>query len=323
MRNSINQHINCILCSFILLLSLLFTSCQTKDSNTLTIIHAGSLSYPIRHIVEAYTRENPHVVIYTEAWGSKAGARQITELKKHCDVYISADDVIIESFLMPDYASWSIPFAGNEMVLAYKPQSRYADIINTDNWHEILARPDVFTARSNPDMDPCGVRTVIMLMLADKYYGDDNISQALLEKDLNFMRPKEADLIALLEKNSVDYLYLYKSMATQHGFEYLSLPDSINLSSPELAAYYAQVSFETVGITPDSRYTEVGMPIVYGITVPHVAQNKELALHFIDFFLSEEKGIKILEANGQNSLLPARAKFYEQIPQELRQFVYP
>ncbi len=301
---------------------LFFVSCQTRDrNNTLRIIHAGSLSLPVKQIVEAYHKAYPDVRILTEAWGSKAGARQITELKKNCDVYISADDVIIESFLMPDYASWSIPFAGNEMVLAYKPGSRYADDINADNWFEILARPGVFTARSNPDMDPCGVRSVIMLMLADLYYEDDNISQRLLEKDRNFMRPKEADLIALLEKRSVDYLYIYKSMAIQHGFEYLTLPDSINLSRPELADFYAQVSFETVGNTPDSRYTEVGAPIVYGITIPLIAQNKELALHFIAFFLNNEKGMKILEANGQNSLLPAQSKFSEHVPEELQQFL--
>jgi len=116
-------------------------------------------------------------------------------------------------------------------------------------------------------------------------------------------------------------LYLYKSMAIQHGLKYLSLPDSINLSRPELAAYYAQVSFETVGNTPGSRYTEVGMPIVYGITIPHLAQNKELALHFIDFFLSDDKGIKILEANGQNSLIPAHTKFASSVPDKLQKFI--
>jgi len=313
---------NLFICSCAALL-LLF-SCQTKDrSHTLTIIHAGSLSLPVRHIVEAYTRENPHVVIYTESWGSKAGARQITELKRDCDVYISADDLIIESFLMPAYATWSIPFAGNEMVLAYKPNSRYANDINKDNWHEILARPDVYTARSSPDADPCGVRAVILMMLADIYYDNNNISKVLLGKDHNFIRPKEADMIALLEKNSVDYLYLYKSMAIQHGFEYLSLPDSINLSRPELSAFYAQVSFETVGNTPNSRYTEVGTPIVYGITIPSKAKNHDLAAHFVSYFINIEKGGGILEKNGQNILVPAQTQFFDEIPEALRAYVLP
>jgi len=300
----------------------LLAACNSHNKqNTIRIIHAGSLALIVKQAAEAYEKENPGVKILTEAWGSKDGARQITELNKPCDVYISADERIIESFLMPEYASWSIPFAGNEMVLAYTPKSKFAGQLNGNNWFEFLSRPEVLTARSSPDADPCGVRAVLMMILSDLYYNNTDISKILLDKDKNFIRPKEADLIALLEKNTVDYLYIYKFIAVQHNFPYVELPDEINLSNPALSEWYAKASFFTVGKTPDSKFEEIGAPIVYGITIPSVAENYEGALDFILFFLNREKGGAILEKNGQNVLSPQKSKFFETIPEELRKFV--
>ncbi len=308
--------------AMIIATSVIFQSCSNAEKNsTIRIIHAGSLALVVKQAAEAYEKENPGVKILTEAWGSKDGARQITELKKPCDVYISADDKIIEAFLMPEYASWSIPFAGNEMVLAYTSKSRFAGQINGNNWYEYLSRPEVLTARSSPDADPCGVRAVLLMLLSDIHYNDPEISKVLLAKDQNFIRPKEADLIAMLEKNTVDYLYIYKSIAVQHDFPYVELPDEINLSNPDFSELYAKASFFTVGKTPDSKFEEKGSPIVYGITIPTVAENPEGAMDFILFFLNREKGGVILEKNGQNVLPPQKSRFYMAIPDELKKFV--
>jgi molybdate/tungstate transport system substrate-binding protein len=307
---------------FILVVAVLLSACNSnKKQNTIRIIHAGSLALVVKQAAEAYEKENSGVKILSEAWGSKDGARQITELKKPCDVYISADDKIIEAFLMPEYASWSIPFAGNEMVLAYTSKSKFAGKLNGDNWFEFLSRPEVLTARSSPDADPCGVRAVLLMLLSDLYYNNADISKILLVKDQNFIRPKEADLIALLEKNTVDYLYIYKSIAVQHNFPYVELPDEINLSNPALSDWYAKASFFTVGKTPDSKFEEKGAPIVYGITIPTVADNPEGAIDFISFFLNSEQGGAILEKNGQNVLPPQKSRFYNFIPGDLKKFV--
>jgi len=300
----------------------LLSSCQNHDNTKmLTIIHAGSLSKPVREIVEAYKKEHPKVNIRTESWGSKAGARQITELNKPCDIFISADYAVIENFLIPEHTHWYIPFAGNEMVIAYTEKSRHADIIHEHNWDSILSLNSVYTGRSDPNSDTCGVRAVTMLMLSDIYYKKAGLTQVLLQKDFNFVRPKETDLIALLEKNAVDYLYIYKSIAIQHGFNYLSLPNEINLSKPHLADFYKQVSLETKGKTPHSKYIEIGMPILYGITVLEKSKNKNEALNFLTFFLEKNKGAKILEHNGQNVLLPATIPQKMSVPKSLERFV--
>ena len=176
MKNSF-KHTSLILLFIALIL---LPGCNSsKKQNTIRIIHAGSVALVVKQAVEAYKKENPGVEILTESWGSKDGARQITELNKTCDVFISADEKVIETFLMPDYANWSIPFAGNEMVLAHTSKSKFANQLNADNWFEYLSRPEVLTARSSADADPCGVRAVLLMLLSDLYYNNADISKVL------------------------------------------------------------------------------------------------------------------------------------------------
>ncbi len=293
---------------------------RTTGNDELRVIHAGSLTMVVKEVIEAYHAEHPGVRILTEAWGSKDGARQITELGKPCDIYISADDKIIEAFLFPDHAQWSIPFAGNEMVLAFTAQSRYADVITSLNWYDILGKDNVFTGRSSPDADPCGVRAMLVMFLSEKYYSKQGLADQLISKDPNFIRPKEADLIALLQKRSVDYVYIYKSLAVQHGFRYIRLPDSINLGNPALREWYSQVSIETAGRTPKEKHLETGAPIVYGITIPKNAHNISEAVNFLDFFLNPDKGGKIITKNGQNVLPLSRVRWFEKIPDPLKKY---
>ena len=293
---------------------------KSKGKGTLRIIHAGSMTVPVKEIAAAFREENPGVKILTEAWGSKAGARRISDLNQPCDVFVSADYKVIDRFLIPEHASWNIPFAGNEMVVAFNPGSRYAGIFNSGNWFDILLREDVIYGRSDPNSDPCGVRAVLTLKLAGKYYGLAEYPERLLERHRNFIRPKETDLLALLEKNVLDYIFIYKSVAEQHGLKYIVLPDEINLGNPELNELYSEVQVEVTGTRPGETYMETGEAMVYGITVPSGARNKKLAMDFVRFFLSDEQGLKILAENGQKPLVPSVSSTYENVPPLLKPF---
>ncbi|MEE4176201.1 MAG: tungstate ABC transporter substrate-binding protein WtpA [Bacteroides sp.] len=311
----------------------LFVSCQenkrkedkraSQDSLTLHIIHAGSLTYPVQRIAEAFKAERPGIEILTEAWGSKAGARRIMEVDTPCDLFLSADYMVIEHMLIPDHASWNIKFAANEMAIVYTQKSLYANEINPSNWHEILLRPDVQIGRSDPDQDPCGVRAVFTSKLAGIYYEDETLPDKLLQKDVRNIRPKETDLIALLETGQVDYIFLYRSVAQQHNFPYLVLPPELSLGDPDLEEWYAQVSTQTLGSSPGSTITETGQPMVYGMTIPAKAENIALAESFSAFLLDPDKGGKILEELGQPSVVPAPNPYYARLPESLKVFALP
>lgn len=304
----------------IAILVLALSGCQsidTKEKNTITIFHAGSLSKPLKAIADSFMFENPGTKVLLEAAGSVECARKITELGRDCDLMFSADYKVIDKLLIPKYADWNILFAGNEMTLVYTPKSRFANEINSMNWHEILLKPEVFFGRSDPDSDPCGYRTVLSLQLAEKFYSIPNLTKSFMGKDRRFIRPKEVDLLALLETGAIDYIFLYRSVAIQHGLNYLRLPNEVNLGVAHLEEEYSKVSLKIRGSSPGDTIIITGEPMVYGFTIPRSAPNMKMAERFATFFLSKEKGLKLVDQSGMPVLTPVIIKNSEAIPETL------
>ncbi|MEI6899114.1 MAG: tungstate ABC transporter substrate-binding protein WtpA [Bacteroidota bacterium] len=296
---------------------------QTKNADLkgdLIIFHAGSLSVPIKEVTAEFNKLYPNVKVLTESAGSVASARKITDLNKPCDIMASADYAVIDNMLIPKYADWNIKFVSNELSIVYHEKSKYADKINTKNWFDMLLKQDVAFGRADPNADPCGYRSVLMLQLAEKFYKKPGIAKKIMEKDMNYMRPKEVDLLALLESNSIDYLLLYKSVAIQHQLKYIVLPDEINLKNAAFAANYATASTEINGKEPGKKDIVKGEPMIYGVTMLRDAPNKEAAIAFLQFLLSKDKGIKIMEKNGQPSVIPMETANYDKLPKELKPF---
>ena len=291
-----------------------------ESQRRLLVFHAGSLSVPFKQLKDEYEKKNPDVKILLEPAGSLVCARKITELKKPCDIIASADYFVINELLIPEYASWGIRFATNEMVIAYKEKSKYSSEINEDNWIEVLSRKDVIYARSDPDSDPCGYRTVLTFMLAEKFYDLPGLSEKMVTKNKEFIRPKEVDLIALIESNAIDYMFQYKSVAIQHGLKYIQLPDEINLSEPSLNDLYKTVSLEVTGSKPGTKMKVTGEYINYSITIPETAVHKDAATDFLSFILSKE-GLEIFRKNGQDPLIPLTSEQTEKIPPQIRNYL--
>jgi molybdate/tungstate transport system substrate-binding protein len=303
----------------VLATTLFLFSCNTdKKKNELIIFHAGSLSVPFKQMKEKFEKENPGVEIFLESAGSVKCARKITDLNKPCDIMASADYKVIDNMLIPEFTDWNIRFAGNEMAIVYHDKSKYAEKINAHNWHQILMRDDVFFGRSDPHSDPCGYRAILTTQLAENYYNIAGLSEKMLAKDNEYIRPKEVDLLALLESNTIDYIFLYRSVAQQHKLNYVILPDSINLKNPDLADYYKNARTDITGKEPGTTITVTGEPMIYGITMLNEAPNKDLALKFIEFIFSET-GAKIMEQNGQ-PLIKTKSNTYENIPETLKEF---
>ena len=293
---------------------------KTELTGELIIFHAGSLSMPIKQIAEAFKKENPKVKIISEAAGSVECARKISELNKPCDVMASADYAVIDKILIPKFADWNIKFASNEMAVVYTDKSRRNKEITNKNWYKIMLDDKISIGRADPNSDPCGYRSVLVSKLAEKYYKVNGLSEKLLKKDENNIRPKETDLLALLESNTIDYIFIYRSIAEQHKLKYIILPDEINLKNSAFSDLYASVSVEINGKKPGEKITQKGEPMVYGITIPNNAPNKTVAIAFVKFLLTKEKGLAILNKLGQPSVVPSSTISYDKIPVELKSF---
>jgi len=289
-------------------------------SGELIIFHAGSLTVPINEIAKEFKKTYPNVNILTESAGSVECARKISELNKPCDIIASADYSVIDKILIPKYAEWNIKFASNEMAIVYTEKSRRSKEINNKNWYNILLDNKISIGRADPNSDPCGYRSVLVTKLSEKYYKIPGLSDKLLIKDKNNIRPKETDLLGLLESNVLDYIFLYRSVAKQHKLKFILLPNEINLKSSDFTDLYASVSVEINGKKPGEKIVQIGEPMVYGVTILKNSQNKAAALAFVKFMLSNENGRKIFEKLGQPSVIPSSTCTYKLVPTELKKF---
>jgi molybdate/tungstate transport system substrate-binding protein len=159
--------------------------------------------------------------------------------------------------------------------------------------------------------------------LAEEFYGAEGLADRLLAKDHRFIRPKETDLLPLLETHAIDYIFLYRSVADQHGLNALLLPDEINLKSAAFAERYATATVEVSGKKPGETIVKTGAPMVYGVTIPCNSPSPELAVAFVRFLLDPSHGMAVMERNGQPSIVPAPTDSYDLLPEALRQYASP
>ncbi|HHO56935.1 MAG TPA: extracellular solute-binding protein, partial [Thermoplasmatales archaeon] len=210
--------------------------------------------------------------------------------------------------------------------------------------YRILMKNDVRFGFSNPNKDPCGYRTMMVIQLAEIYYKNGSIFDELIEKntpikceeegenytiyvpdsmqlssnDRVMLRDMEVDLMAALETGEIDYLFIYGSVATQHapsGVKFVELPPEIDLSGIAYKDLYTRVKI----VLHDGRVIKA-KPIVYGVTIPSNAEHPDMAVEFLKMLLGEE-GQKILEDNGQIPITPAICKNKDLLPPSLKPYV--
>ncbi len=152
--------------------------------------------------------------------------------------------------------------------------------------------------------------------LAEKYYDRAGMAQKLISKDKEYIRPKEVDLVALLEANAIDYMFQYKSVAIQHNLKYIELPKEINLSDPSKNELYKSVSVDIAGRTPGSKIKVTGDYINYSVTILDNAPDKNEAIDFLAFMISPE-GLNIFRKNGQEPLVPLLSDQSGKLPEKI------
>ncbi|NLB00208.1 MAG: tungstate ABC transporter substrate-binding protein WtpA [Methanomicrobiales archaeon] len=291
------------------------------ERTVLTVIPAGSLLHPLEEIEAAFESQHPDIDVRVEGHGSIQAVRQVTDLRRDIDVVAVADASLIPDMMYipmteggENYTDWYAPFAGNEIVIAYTDQSTGAEETTAENWYRVLARPDVRVGFSNPMLDACGYRALMVTALAEEHYGEPGLFETIIGNAFDPpLTPTHADgittitlperirpadekvvirdgsiyLLSLLDAGGIDYAFEYRSVAEEHGLRWIDLPPEINLGSAELADDYQKVHvtlgfqrFRSIGSE------RIGQPIVYAITMPRNAPYPDEARMFVDFVLT-------------------------------------
>jgi len=343
---------------FLLLVIPLIAGCAPQKER-LTVYHAGSLAVPFSELKAEFESIHLNVEVLCESGGSAKMINKAIVVvqagEAPPDIIASADYKLIPDRLYEGgYADWYIAFARNSMVLCYRDNAPGSDeILNrTRTWYDVLRNDSVSYGHSNPDGDPCGYRTLMVTQLAQKYYYD-NVTEFGLTPDTNadglydalipgsehdrgrvggfnntarpggseeVVRSKSVELIASLQSGDLDYAFEYRSVAAQHGLNFIELDEAINLSNVTYEDFYQGASVQIMKEPgpPPTYKTESGEPIVYGITILKNAENNDLAVEFVAFLLSEQ-GQDVMESNGQPFTEPLLCDYPGNLPVPIKE----
>ena len=309
------------LVTFVGILSVSIATAKEK----VTIFHAGSLTVPFAKMEKNFEAKYPNIDILREGGGSTKMARMISELHKPADIMASADFKVIDKTLIPEYAVWNIRFATNQLVLCYTDTSRFAKEVNADNWYKILGRKGVIWGHSDPNLDPCGYRSLMVLQLAEKFYGQSGLYDKLIaNRPKENIRPKSVELVSLLKTGNMDYAWEYLSVAVQHDLKYIKLDDHINLGNYKYDAFYKQARVKVTGKKPGTWMYRSGKSCTYGIAMIKDCSNPEGAVLFLEYLLDPNGGLKVLKDMGQPPFIPCRVsteKALNMLPAPLKKLV--
>lgn len=292
----------------------------------LAVYHAGSLDAPMRKLEKAFEAAHPEIDVLLFSGGSATLVDKINKQSKKADVLASADSTLITKYLMPVNTSFNINFAKNSIILCYGDSSKFASDITDKNWYLVLNREGVTYTISDPTTDPAGYRSLMTIQLAERSYGISNIFETLISAHskittdtsgtvttINATNPSPdgvkftitktgPDIVPLLKDGKVDYAFEYSSVAIQNNLKYITLPETIDLSSTAEAEKYATVQVKRP--SGSTTVTETGVPIIYGVTVPTTARNPSMGIAFVKMLLDKD-GQAIISADGQTLILPA------------------
>jgi molybdate/tungstate transport system substrate-binding protein len=319
-------------------------SAQAADSGELReviIYHAGSLTTAFNSMADPFVGATGIRVTH-KGMGSVEAARRVTVGKEPCDIYASADYMAIDAFFKPTYADYNILFGQGGMVLAYTTDSKNAASVANPaspafnppasvpnaavNWYTYLTQAGLKIGGADPSADPGGYRALMVMQLAQYYYGIPTLYQDLFR---NHMITGPTDKLGTTFDYQLTYEHSARTAAKDPKYRYVKLPSEIDLSNPAKAAYYRQAVVTIAGLaSTDPSYAMQGTRVTWGLTVLKNAPNKEAAIRFLEFMFSVKpgEGVALQTVVGPDPISPngpavASLEDHWKLPDSLKPFV--
>jgi molybdate/tungstate transport system substrate-binding protein len=321
------------------------SSCVQPSNQQIIIYRAGSLTRAFGPLEALFTCQTG-IQVKDMPMGSVDAARQITGSGQACDLYAPADYLDIDFFLKPaGYANYTIVFAAGKMVLAYSASSVAAKKLPpvadpsgpafnppssvpkaVANWYEILSTHGVAVGGSHPFLDPGAYKAHMVFQLAQDYYRVTNLYNTLLKHylvipaDSGFTLGKQYDFQLVYEHSA------QASANSNPDFQYVNLPDEINMSDPGWNSYYrkhAVVDLPGLGLSQTAQSVSIpAARVAWGITILKNAPNRDNAIRFLQLLLSST-GNGILKDKGPTPIVPALVSptDYRNLPDSLMPWV--
>jgi molybdate/tungstate transport system substrate-binding protein len=236
-----------------------------SSAGTVSVVYAGSLVRVMEGPLAASLRSHTGLAFSGEGKGSKALAQLITSGLRTPDVFISADPSLLHG-IAP-----CVVFGSARMVVAYSDRSPNRALLaqaaaGTRPILSVLALPGMHVARTDPQLDPKGERTLTVVKLLGAHDHTPALADAVVKNSEVF---PEEDLAVRIESGEADAGFFYSTETPGRDLHVIELPADSNLSG---SIAYA------IARLPDA---------------PHPAA----AARFVDFVLNGA-GKRILEEAG-------------------------
>ncbi|MDQ6929378.1 MAG: substrate-binding domain-containing protein [Candidatus Eremiobacteraeota bacterium] len=184
------------------------------------VVYAGSLVTPMERAVGPAFSRDCACPFQGEGKGSVALAKMIEGGVRNPDVFISADSRLMDELLHPGtgkpFISKYVIFGAAQLVLGYSPRSAFGAKFRSVGAGKtavaaLLKEPGLRLGRTDPKLDPKGIRTVHAL----RGLG--------LSADLGEIFPEE-DLLVRLESGDLDAAFLYSTESKSRNVPAVNLP---------------------------------------------------------------------------------------------------
>ncbi len=260
---------------------------------TLKIFCAGSIRKALERLAESFSLSSPDVSFLFTAGGSVELARDLLSGKEWGDLFFSADHSLLSRwFLDPERVTLVEPLVANSKVLAFPRESAYRGRLAEDDWFRLLQEPGVALGHSAPDNDPGGYRTIMVLQLAEIFYGEPGLFDRVWGNPSRFVLPPlttHAMVDRFHDEGLIDFMIRYRSSIQGERYGFVELPREINLGDPAMAEFYARACAEIRGRNGKPMKIP-GEPILYGVALLADSPFPEEARVFLDHAFSVEGG---------------------------------
>jgi molybdate/tungstate transport system substrate-binding protein len=282
------------------------TPAKAKVTGTVNVAAASSLSYLSEKVISpSFTKAEGYKYTGTyNASGDLESDIASGEISPNVFESVGGDNIMP---LEPKYTKWYVQYAGNSMVLAYNPNSKYASQFKAfadgskplSGLFTLLQTPGLKLGRTDPNIDPQGRDFIYMLELAQSYYHlpSDTVSKILGTTDFGTATSSqifaESSLDATLQSGQLDASSAFLTQAIELHLDYIPLPSAINLGDVALAAQYAKA---TVTVTSNGqKTTKSGSPQWIDITI--IGKPTPAAIAFVKYTLSPT-GLALYKTGG-------------------------
>jgi molybdate/tungstate transport system substrate-binding protein len=282
------------------------TPAAAKPTGTANVAAASSLSYLSEKVIApSFTKAEGYKYSGTyNASGDLESDIASGEITPNVFESVGGDNI---TPLEPKFTKWYVQYAGNSMVIAYNPNSKYASQFKAyadgskplSGLFTLLQTPGLKLGRTDPNIDPQGRDFIYMLELAQSYYHlpSDTVAKILGTSDFGTATSSqiyaESALDATLQSGQLDASSAFYTQAIELHLDYIPLPPAINLGDVALAAQYAKA---TVTITSNgAKVTKSGSPQWIDITI--IGKPTPAATAFVKYTLSPA-GLALYKTGG-------------------------